>query len=69
MSKLTTVPDIEVMTDEVFIKHMALRHADDVDSGLAKHPHIVEAWVTPYRAFHDKLHELATPGKYEHEHI
>lgn len=67
--KTIKIPDIEVMDDETFIKHLGLRHADDVDGGLTQHPHIVEAWVNPYRAYHDKLHELATPGKYNHEHI
>lgn len=67
--KTTTVPDIEVMSDEIFIKHLAKRHAKDVDPGLVDAHHIMEAWVNPYRAYHDKLHELATPGKYNHEHI
>lgn len=66
---MVTVPDIIHMTDETFIKHIVLRHADEIDEGVAKHPHIVAAWVDPYRAYHDRMHALALPGQYDHEHI
>lgn len=66
---MTTVPDIEQMSDEIFIKHMCKRHSHEVDPGLKHAHHIMESWVNPYRAYHDKLHELSTPGAYDHEHI
>lgn len=67
--RLVTVPDAIHMDDETFIKHIVKRHAAEIDGGVAKHPHIVAAWVDPYRAYHDTCHRLAMPGQYDHEHI
>jgi len=67
--KVVTVPDAIHMDDETFIKHLVKRHAADIDGGVAKHPHIVSAWVDPYRAYHERMHALEVGEHYDHVHI
>lgn len=63
------VPAVVDMEDETFLKHLEHRHAHEVDfQGGRAARMAVEAWVGVYRAFHDRLHRLATPGQYDHEH-
>lgn len=68
--EIITVPSIDDMDNETFLKHMDARHAADViDGPLSAHPDRADEWVAPYRAFHERLHELALPGQYGHEHL
>lgn len=63
------VPAAEEMDDETFLLHLEKRHARDCQfennpvSRRAK-----EAWLPVYRAFHERLHRIAFPGQYDHEH-
>ena len=67
---MVTVPSADDMDNETFLRHMDARHAADVKDGpLSVHPDSVDAWVDPYRAFHDRLHDIAVPGQYDHEHL
>jgi hypothetical protein len=67
---MTTVPSIDDMDNETFLKHMDARHASDFRNGpLSAHPDTADEWVGPYREFHERLHELAVPGQYDHEHL
>lgn len=65
---VTSVPLAEDMDDETFIKHIEHRHAAEckVEGFISRHA--VESWITTYRAFHDRLHKIATPGQYDHVH-
>lgn len=63
------VPDAGDMDDETFIMHLEKRHARDC--GFENSPisrRAMEAWLPVYRAFHERLHRLAVPGQYDHEH-
>lgn len=66
--KVVQVPHIHNMDDDTFLKHLEKRHAGDTDVEEFVRVNIVSAWVKNYRAFHDRLHELATPEQYDHEH-
>lgn len=67
---VVAVPEAIEMDDETFLKHLDARHRHEVqqEKSLAKSPHIMTAWVSAYRAFHQRLHEIATPGQHDHEH-
>lgn len=62
------VPDADDMDDETFLKHLDKRHSEDTktETALHKHPHIQQAWVGPYRSFHEYLH---ANNDYDHEHV
>lgn len=63
------VPAAEEMDDETFLLHLEKRHAEECR--FEKTPvarHAVKVWLPVYRAFHKRLHSLATPGQYDHEH-
>lgn len=64
------IPHTDDMTDEIFLKHMDKRHSQDLPTSwhLLKIQHISDGWMLPLRAFHSKMHELALPGQYDHEH-
>jgi hypothetical protein len=66
--EVVEVPDAEDMDDETFIKHIEHRHAEEckVEGFIARHA--IDAWIGPYRAFHDRLHSIAVPGQHDHEH-
>lgn len=66
---IVEVPDADDMDDETFLKHLDKRHSQDTgtERALHKYPHIQEAWVGPYRAFHEYLHR--TQGGHDHEHV
>jgi hypothetical protein len=68
--EFVTVPEASDMDDETFLKHLDARHSSEVkqEKALAKSPHIMEAWVKNYRAFHQRLHDIAAPGQHDHEH-
>lgn len=61
------VPDIEDMDDDTFLKHLDKRHRGDtgVEKSLADYPHRMQAWIGPYRAFHEHCHEQ---NEYNHFH-
>lgn len=63
------VPLAEDMDDETFLKHLEHRHADECKfevTPVARRA--MEAWIPTYRAFHDRLHQIETPGQYDHVH-
>lgn len=69
------VPAAVDMSDANFCRHMNLRHSRDMggavleweaDGGGAYAG--TSAALSAYRKFHDRLHSLATPGQYDHEH-
>lgn len=67
---MATVPSADDMSDEIFLKHMDKRHQKDLPSSwhLLKIQHFSDGWMDPLRTFHSKMHELALPGQYDHEH-
>lgn len=67
-NKVVRVPDADDMEDENFIRHLEKRHAAEckIEGYVARHN--VDVWVGMYRSFHDRLHRLAIPGQYDHEH-
>lgn len=66
--EVVEVPNAWDMDDETFIKHLEKRHAADckIEGYISRNG--VDAWIKTYRVFHDRLHALATPGQYDHEH-
>lgn len=66
-----SVPSIDDMDDDTFLKHMDKRHAHEVLAGpLSVHPDRNPSWVNPYRAFHDRVHEIESPAtEHDHEHL
>lgn len=63
------VPAEHDMDDETFLLHLEKRHAEECRfESTPVHRHAVEAWLPVFRAFHARLHNLATPGQYDHEH-
>lgn len=68
VKEVVLVPAIEDMDDDTFLKHLELRHAAECKIEGKMHRHSMYAWVTLYRTFHARLHTLAVPGQYDHEH-
>lgn len=70
--RVVEVPAAEDMSDKTFCQHMNLRHAIEIGSpGLALKGPLragTLATLAAYRAFHARLHALAVPGQYDHEH-
>jgi hypothetical protein len=64
---MVIVPNADDMDDETFLKHLDKRHTENCSTEVAlhKHPHIQQAWVGPYRAYHRYLHTI---NEYDHEH-
>ena len=63
------VPSADDMEDETFLKHLEKRHAGEVL--FEKTPvsrGAINKWLPSYRVFHQRLHDLATPGQHDHEH-
>lgn len=70
MGEQIEVPIVQQMDDETFIKHLEKRHADECkfeDTPIARQA--VDAWLGSYEAFHDRLHQIAAPGQYDHVHV
>lgn len=65
---IVEVPDADEMDNETFLKHLEHRHANEckVEGFISRNA--VEAWIGPYRVFHDRLHRIAVPGQHDHEH-
>lgn len=70
MDEVVEVPHADEMDNDVFLMHLDKRHAHEtgVEPALHKLPHIQDAWVGPYRAFHEYQHRT-NPGAYDHEHV
>jgi hypothetical protein len=65
---MVEVPAAEDMDDETFIKHLEKRHADECHIEAPIKHRNGAGWIGVYRAFHDRLHQIATPGQHDHEH-
>lgn len=66
---IVKVRNVRDMSDEVFIKHLRLRHKNDFGKwGLDKIRHFSKGWSDPWRSFHDNLHKISVPGQYDHVH-
>lgn len=66
--EVVSVPKIEEMDDETFLKHLELRHAEEYKIQGEMHRHAIDKWVNMYRIFHERLHRIAMPGQHDHEH-
>jgi hypothetical protein len=65
---VVSVPDAEQMDDETFLNHIEKRHAKECKvEGYIKR-HAVSAWIGVWRAYHERLHMIATPGQHDHVH-
>lgn len=66
--EVVEVPHADDMDDDTFLKHLEHRHASEckIEGFIARNA--VSAWIGSYRAFHDRLHDLAAPGQYDHIH-
>lgn len=62
------VPAAEDMDDETFIKHLEKRHADECKIEAPIRHRNGAGWIGTYRAFHDRLHKIGTPGQHDHYH-
>ncbi len=62
------VPPASEMDDDTFLKHLEKRHAKEcrIEGYVSRHS--VPAWISTYRAFHDRLHQIEIPGQYDHYH-
>lgn len=71
MAKPTTVPGMAEMDDETVYKHLSARHKSDlgIKSDMHYSPQATPALAATHRAFHRRIHEMATPGQYSHEHV
>lgn len=68
---VTTVPGASKMNDETIYKHLNARHKQDLGLSSDMHysPLALPSLAATHRAFHRRIHEMATPGMYDHEHI
>lgn len=71
MPVFDTVWSGDDMEDDIFLKHLAKRHAKDyLDAaalpGTPRSP--VNGWMAPYREFHERVHRIAVPGQHDHDH-
>jgi hypothetical protein len=59
------------MDDETMFMHLNARHLKDI--GLRQKIDYSKVFmpglVAAHRAFHRRLHALARPGQYQHEHV
>jgi hypothetical protein len=70
--EIVTVPHAEDMDDDTFLRHLDKRHRQDTKHDGEKvlfPPSTRHAWVPLYRTWHERLHEIALPGQYDHEHL
>jgi hypothetical protein len=65
------VPDADEMDDEQFLKHVDKRHGPEmgVETSLLDHPDRSQAWIGPYRAYHEYLHRTQGVDTFAHEHV
>lgn len=69
-NKVIRVPHADEMIDETFLLHIEARHAKEckVEKGTSISRHALDAWIGAYRAYHQRLHDIAVPGQYNHVH-
>lgn len=64
------IPSVEDMDDETLMKHLELRHEDDLKMSFEAEPDRTERRMhapKEWRTYHDAVHRLY-PRKYEHTH-
>lgn len=66
-AEVVTVPNADDMDDETFLKHMDKRHTRQGFHFSTKH--ITDDQIELWRKYHDRLHEIAVPGQFDHEHL
>lgn len=67
MEPRVTVPDADDMDDEIFAKHMSLRHGDSLGGMPELDPELIDDYVMRcWRAFHRRLHEIRHDLNHEH---
>jgi len=66
--EVVLVPAADDMDDETMCKHINARHSEDHLTTVAYMPLALPSYMGSVRAFHARLHALATPGQYDHEH-
>lgn len=64
--RVVTVPAADDMDDEIFIKHMNLRHDDSI-GGLHSLWLISPSVTSGWRAFHNRLHNSGAVYTHAHE--
>jgi hypothetical protein len=67
---LVRIPPVAAMDDETLMKHLELRHAEDLAMEFLPEPEREErrlAAPSTWRAYHDAMHRLY-PNKYDHRH-
>lgn len=67
----TSVVGVSTMSDEALMRHMELRHAEDLSMTFEVEPQRSERRLRApqeWRTYHDAMHRLY-PRKYEHEHL
>ena len=64
--RLVWVPAASDMDDETLLRHLEKRHSHE--TGVPHHgrENVIEAWIGPYRAFHERIHSL---NQHDHEHL
>lgn len=73
------VPNVADMSDEILIKHMEMRHDEDIKAPFRNEPDRVKKGLPPrlrdtgpeWRTYHDYMHRLydgRENGPYNHEH-
>lgn len=69
--EIAQVVNSDDMSDDDFCRHIDARHAEHLSNAgpLSGHPDRAPEWMGPWRAFHDRLHDIATPGQLDHEHL
>jgi hypothetical protein len=69
MGRPVSVPPIDEMDDDDFLKHLDKRHWEQtqVETALHESKHIQQAWVGPYRAFHEYVHRTQEIDDHIHE--
>jgi hypothetical protein len=65
---IVVVPHHDDMDDETFILHLEKRHREEckVEGFMSRYS--VPKWIGNYRVYHDRLHDIATPDQYDHDH-
>lgn len=62
-----TVPHPDDMDDETFLKHMDHRHTRPGFRHEIRH--ITDEQIELWRKYHDRLHAIAVPNQFNHEHL
>lgn len=64
------IPPVAVMLDPTLIKHMELRHGNDLSMKFVPAPDETEPRLqapSAWRTYHDKVHDMR-PHAYDHVH-